>query len=90
MIPKTANSYIIPAHIQSEIDALVRDLDLVLVRKSFAPLPDSRFVREYFPLPKLVETQKNKPLSAADFSKRNHTYVHKADYYKEIRPTLWD
>lgn len=38
MIPKTPQSYRIPEPIRSEIRALVRDLDLVFVCKTFAPI----------------------------------------------------
>lgn len=91
MLPNNPSSYVIPSSIQFEIDALVRDLDLVLVCKSFAPLPDSRFIHEYSPLPKLViKPIEEGRLSAADFYKRNHTYVRKSDYYKEGCSGLWD
>lgn len=38
MIPKTPYSYRISEQIRSEIRALMSDLDLVFVRKSFAPI----------------------------------------------------
>lgn len=40
MIPKTPNSYRVPEPIRSEIKALMSDLDLVFVRKSFVPIPN--------------------------------------------------
>lgn len=91
MIPKTPSSYRIAEPIRSEILALMVDLGLVFVRKSFAPIaPDSRFVHEYSPLPKLVKSSESKHISCVDFAKRNHIYVHKSNYDKAQYSISWD
>lgn len=91
MIPKTPSSYRISEPIRTEILALMEDLQLVFVRKSFAPIiPDSRFVHEYRPLPKLVKPCESKRISCADFAKRNHSHVHKTNHDKAQYTISWD
>ena len=80
MIPKTPQSYRIPEPTRSEIIALMKDLDLVFVRKSFAPLVDSKFVR--VPLNSssrrvLLDNHIKSGISCRDFMSRNH---HRKDF----------
>lgn len=88
MLPKTPQSYRVSEPQRSEIIALMRDLDLVLVRKSFEPLPP-RIVHEYSPLPKLVKPLERRP-SPAELYKRNHSHVYKSRHDSAQLSFSWD
>lgn len=99
MIPKMPQSYRIPEPVRSEIIALMDDLGLVFVAKSFVRLPDT--IRGcYFSGPPPVSVL-DKPSCepkrdlCADFANRNHHFkrfesVYPSDYNFENLSLDWD
>lgn len=84
MLPKFPQTYRIPARIQAEIDALVSDLDLVLVSKSFVSRPYYRVMRDFTsPLPRFPLVDVKSGISCRDFNKRNH---HRSNF-KDVYPS---
>lgn len=96
MIPKTPSSYRIPEPIRSEILALIKDLDLVFVRKSFCPLPEFKYIPFVSSSPSvfLDKSSLKSVVSCRDFMERNHhrkvfTNVYPSDYYFEELSLGW-
>lgn len=83
MIPKTPNSYRVPEHIRSEIKALMSDLDLVFVRKSFVPLPPGKLWSVLTSSRRaLLDNQPIKSgISCRDFMERIHHYKNLKNVY---------
>lgn len=86
MIPKTPNSYRIPQPIRFEIIALMSDLDLVFVRKTFVPLPPGKIWSD-LTSSRLCPLLDNQPIksgiSCRDFMERNHHYKN----FKNVYPS---
>lgn len=84
MIPKTSNSYRVPEPIRSEIKALMSDLDLVFVRKSFVPLPAGKLWSDLTSsrsCPLLDNRLIKSGISCRDFMERNHHYKNFKNVY---------
>lgn len=98
MIPKTPQSYRISEPIRLEIIALMKDLDLVFVRKSFIPLPDTKFIRVSLTSScrqALLDNPVKAGISCSAFMNRNHhrkdfKSVYASDYNNSQLSFGWD